>query len=158
MQASPLLQNETDLPREDSFELEKTEGASLSTDSPLGLAWSGEGISPPSEEYVQLQQRIFLVTLGLTVLAVAITAIFFDLQASISVLVGAFCGVLYLRILARSVEKLGKSSKSVGKVQLMIPVLLVLAVSRLPQLDLLPSLLGFLLYKPSLIIQILFES
>lgn len=70
---------------------------------------------------------------------------------------GSFSGILYLRLLARSIGKLGKSSKTVGKVQLIIPVLLVLVVSRLPQLSLLPAILGFLLYKPSLIIQEMFE-
>ena len=75
-----------------------------------------------------------------------------------SLLVGALSGVLYLRLLARSIGKLGTSSKSVGKIQLIVPVLLVLAVSKLSQLELLPALLGFLLYKPSLVFQILLES
>jgi len=43
----------------------------------------------------------------------------------------------------------------VGKIQLLVPVLLVLAASKVPQLDLIPALLGFLLYKPALIIQFL---
>jgi len=71
--------------------------------------------------------------------------------------VGALAGVVYLRLLARSIGKLGKTSKSVGKVQLVVPVLLVLVVSRLPQLELLPSLLGFLMYKPALILQVMLE-
>ncbi|HJM80659.1 MAG TPA: ATP synthase, partial [Prochlorococcaceae cyanobacterium Fu_MAG_72] len=36
--------------------------------------------------------------------------------------------------------------------------LLVLVVSRLPQLELLPALLGFMLYKPAMILQVLFDS
>jgi len=82
----------------------------------------------------------------------------FSLSTSISLLIGALFGALYLRLLARSVGNLGKSSKTVGKIQLVVPVLLVLGVSKLPQLDLLPSLLGFLLYKPSLILQVMLES
>ena len=73
-------------------------------------------------------------------------------------LVGALSGSLYLRLLARSIGQLGKGSNAVGKIQLVVPVLLVLAVSKIPQLDLIPSMLGFLLYKPSLIIQALIES
>jgi ATP synthase protein I len=40
---------------------------------------------------------------------------------------------------------------------LIVPVLLILAVIKLPELQLLPALVGFLLYKPSLIIQFLFK-
>jgi ATP synthase protein I len=89
---------------------------------------------------------------------VSVTALVFDLHIASSLLVGAVCGVLYLRLLARSVGKLGKASKSVSKIQLLVPVLLVLAVSRLPELELLPALFGFLLYKPAMILQVLLES
>ena len=107
---------------------------------------------------MQLQQRIFKATLFVSALAVAITAFFFDFHTSLSLFVGALSGVLYLRLLARSIGQLGRSSKSVSKIQLLVPIILVLAVSKLPQLELLPALMGFLLYKPSLIFQILFES
>jgi len=33
-----------------------------------------------------------------------------------------------------------------------------MAAARLPQLELLPALLGFLLYKPALILQVLLDS
>ena len=91
-------------------------------------------------------------------LAVAITAFFFESQVAISLLIGALSGVLYLRLLARSIGKLGTSSKSVSKIQLVVPGVLVLAASKLSQFELLPALVGFLLYKPSLIFQTLLES
>ncbi len=111
-----------------------------------------------AEEYVQLQQRIFKAALIVSAIAVSIAALFFESQASISLLIGALSGLIYLRLLARSIGRLGRNSKSVSKIQLVVPVLLVLAVSKLPQLELLPALLGFLLYKPSIIFQILLES
>ena len=70
-------------------------------------------------------------------------------------LIGGLAGALYLRLLARSVGKLGKGSKKVSKLQLLVPVVLVMAAARLPQLELLPALLGFLLYKPAVILQAL---
>jgi ATP synthase protein I len=91
-------------------------------------------------------------------LAVSITALVFSLHTAASLLVGALGGVLYLRLLARSVGKLGNGSKKVGKTQLLVPVVLVLAGARIPQLDLLPALLGFLLYKPALILQAFSET
>jgi ATP synthase protein I len=62
-----------------------------------------------------------------------------------------------LRLLAKSIGSLGKKSTSVSKFQLLVPVLLVLVVTKLPYLHLIPALVGFLLYKPSLILQFIFE-
>jgi len=118
---------------------------------------SGEVFQAPPDEYVQLQRHVYLTTLLITILLVSIASFFFDLQTSISLLIGGLSGVLYFRLLARSIGKLGNSSKGVGKIQLIVPVLLVLVGSKLPQIELLPSLLGFLLYKPSLMIQFLLK-
>ena len=154
----PLLQPENDSSKEDQRELEKLGESSQSTESNLNLGPVMEASIASSDEYVQLQQRIFRAALLVSALAVAITAFFFESQVAISLLIGALSGILYLRLLARSIGKLGTSSKSVSKIQLVVPVVLVLAVSKLSQLELLPALLGFLLYKPSLIFQILLES
>ena len=137
---------------------------SVSKETALGVGPSGNLDSSEksseefSYEYTQLQLRIFRLTLILSSFAVLITAIFFDIRASISLLIGACSGILYLRLLARGIGKLGKSSMSVSKVQLLVPILLFFAVSRVPQLELLPAFLGFLLYKPSLIVQFLLET
>ena len=138
--------------------LEKLEEPGNRAESNLDLADSVEVAQASSDEYVQLQQRIYRAALIVSVLSVTVSALFFELQVSISLLVGALSGVFYLRILARSIGKLGKNSNSVSKIQLIIPVFLVLAAAKLPQLDLLPALLGFLLYKPSLFFQFLLES
>ena len=154
----PLLQPENDSSKEDQRELETLGESSQSTESNLNLGPVMEASIASADEYVQLQQRIFRAALLVSALAVAITAFFFESQVAISLLIGALSGVLYLRLLARSIGQLGTSSKSVSKIQLVVPVVLVLAVSKLSQLELLPALLGFLLYKPSLIFQILLES
>ena len=108
-----------------------------------------------SDEYLELQFRVIRLTLVLTVISVGIAVFFYGIPASASILIGALSGVFYFRLLARGVGRLGTSAKIVGKVQLLVPVLLVLVSSRFPQLDLIPALLGFLLYKPALIIQFL---
>ena len=108
-----------------------------------------------SNEYLELQFRVLRLTLLLTIFSVGIAGFFFGIQASASLFVGALSGIFYFRLLARGVGRLGTSAKIVGKVQLLVPVILVLASSRFPQLDLIPALLGFLLYKPALIIQFL---
>ena len=108
-----------------------------------------------SDEYLELQFRVFRLTFLLTIISVGIAGFFWGLQASSSLFIGALSGIFYFRLLARGVGRLGNSSKIVGKVQLLVPIFLVLASSRFPQLDLIPALLGFLLYKPALIIQFL---
>ncbi len=108
-----------------------------------------------SDEYLELQFRVLRLTLLLAIFSVGLAGFFYGIQASASILVGALSGIFYFRLLARGVGRLGTSAKIVGKVQLLVPVILVLASSRFPQLDLIPALLGFLLYKPALIIQFL---
>ena len=108
-----------------------------------------------SDEYLELQFRVLRLTLLLTIFSVGIAGFFFGIHVSASLLFGALSGIFYFRLLARGIGRLGTSSKIVGKVQLLVPVLLVLVSSRFPQLDLIPALLGFLLYKPALIIQFL---
>lgn len=117
-----------------------------------------EAVAAASDDYLRLQRRLLLATLIVSAIAVLITALAFNLHIAGSLLVGALGGLLYLRLLARSVGKLGNGAKKVGKTQLLVPVVLVLASARLPQLELLPALLGFLLYKPALILQVLLDS
>lgn len=104
-------------------------------------------------DYVRLQQRLMMATLAVSAAAVPLSWIFFGGSAAASLLLGAFSGLLYLRLLARSVARLGKGSRSVGRFQLLVPVLLVIAALRIPAIELLPALAGFVLYKPALLLQ-----
>ena len=111
------------------------------------------GANNGMDDYLRLRRRLLVATAMATALAVPITALVFDPAAAASLFVGSLAGVLYLILLARSVSRLGVDNKSVGKSQLLVPIVLVLAAARIPQLQLLPALVGFLLYKPALIVQ-----
>ena len=126
-----------------------------SHDPLLDIDSSDSSSGVKSDEYLELQFRVFRLTFLLTIFSVGIAGFFLGTQASASLFIGALSGIFYFRLLARGVGRLGTTSKIVGKVQLLVPVLLVLVSSRFPQLDLIPALLGFLLYKPALIIQFL---
>jgi ATP synthase protein I len=119
---------------------------------------SDKGSDNGMDGYLRLQRRLILATLAATALAVPVTALCFDLPTAGSLLIGALAGLLYIRLLARSVSRFGGDRKSVGKVQLLVPVVLVLAAARIPQLEIVPALLGFLLYKPALIVQAVIDS
>jgi len=126
-----------------------------SHDPPLDIDSPDSSSGVKSDEYLELQFRVFRLTFLLTIFSVGIAGFFLGIQASASLFIGALSGIFYFRLLARGVGRLGTSSKIVGKAQVLVPVLLVLVSSRFPQLDLIPALLGFLLYKPALIIQFL---
>jgi ATP synthase protein I len=120
-----------------------------SSTDPTVLAVSDRGMA----DYQRLQRRLLVVTATATALAVPLSGWFFGGPTALSLLVGGLAGLLYLFLFSRSVSRLGGDRKSVGKVQLLVPVVLVLASARIPALEILPALLGFLLYKPALIIQ-----
>jgi ATP synthase protein I len=120
-----------------------------SSTDPTALAVSDRGMG----DYQRLQRRLLAATATVTALAVPLSGLFFGGPTALSLLVGGLAGLLYLFLFSRSVSRLGGDSKSVGKVQLLVPVVLVLAAARIPALEILPALLGFLLYKPALILQ-----
>nr|YP_002048859.1 possible H+-transporting ATP synthase [Paulinella chromatophora]ACB42649.1 possible H+-transporting ATP synthase [Paulinella chromatophora] len=109
------------------------------------------------EDYAQLQRRVLLATLVLTLVVATVTFFVFDIFVARSLVVGALAGILYLRLLARSVGQLNGYSRQVNRFQLLVPILLVITASRLPELEFLPAFLGFLLYKPALLIQAIFD-
>ncbi|WP_370561655.1 hypothetical protein [Cyanobium sp. NS01] len=109
-------------------------------------------------EYYRLQRKLQQFTLVLSGMAVLVTALLLSWSTAFAVLVGATAALLYLRLLGRSVSRLGGERRGMGKAQLLVPILLVLAACRLPQLDLLPAFLGFLLYKPAVILQAVLDA
>jgi ATP synthase protein I len=106
-----------------------------------------------ADPFLRLQRRLLLATLLLTLVVTAIAWPLFGASAARSLLLGGSCGLLYLRLLARSVARIGPESRSLGRFQIVVPALLVVAAARIPSLELLPALLGFLLYKPALLLQ-----
>lgn len=114
-------------------------------------------LSNGMEDFQRLRRRLLVSTLVASSAAVPLCWLLFDLPAALSLLVGSVAGLLYLVLLARSVARLGGERRSVSKVQLLVPVVLVLASARIPQLELVPALVGFLLYKPALLVQALLD-
>ena len=110
------------------------------------------------ENFYRLQRRLLLATALVSLVTVPIVALTLNLTVAGSVLVGSCAGLLYLRLLARSVARLNDQSRGLGRLQLVVPTLLVVGAAKLPQLEILPAFLGFLLYKPALILQAFFDT
>jgi ATP synthase protein I len=110
---------------------------------------------PSMQEYYQLQRDLFKVTLLMAAVIFGSVWIFYSLNIALNYLIGACTGVVYLRMLARNVEQLGRGKDRLGNTRLVLLVGLILIASRWDQLQILPIFLGFLTYKAALIFYML---
>ena len=104
-----------------------------------------------NDEYTKLQLTIFGITFVVSIFLASITGIFLGFTFGFSILIGAISGIFYLRLLSKSIGKIGKESTRVSQLQLLVPVCLFIFASKLGSLDIFPAMIGFFIYKPSLI-------
>ena len=107
------------------------------------------------QEYYRLQNDLLKSTLIISAVIFICVWIFYSLNIALNYLIGAGTGVVYLKMLARNVEQLGRGKKQVGKTQLAALVVVIVVASRLDQLQILPIFLGFLTYKAAVIFYML---
>lgn len=103
------------------------------------------------EEYYQLQQNLLLTTLAFTGIIFVSAWLAYSLPIALNYLIGACGGVVYLRMLAKSVANIGRGSARLGSGRLALVVGLVLVATQWQQLQVVPVFLGFLTYKGALI-------
>lgn len=106
------------------------------------------------EEFYQLYRELILITLVLTGIIFISVWIAYSPNIALNYLLGACAGVLYLRMLAKDVERLGREKQELSKTRLALLVVLILLAAKLNQLHILPIFLGFLTYKATLIIYV----
>ena len=115
------------------------------------IACQFQKIFSKNDEYTKLQITIFGITFIVAIILALITGIIFGYTFGSSVFIGAIAGIFYLRLLAKSIGKIGKDSTRVSQLQLLVPVCLFIFASKLGSLDIFPAMIGFFIYKPSLI-------
>jgi ATP synthase protein I len=113
-----------------------------------------EPVNSSMQEFYQLYQELLVITLVLTGVAFTCVWIFYSLNIALNYLLGACTGVVYLRMLAKDVERLGREKQSLSKTRLALLVALILLASRWNQLQIMPIFLGFLTYKATLLIYV----
>ncbi len=117
---------------------------------------------PPSETSMQDYYQLQLDLLRLTVIfgAIVFPCVWwaYSPNTALNYLLGASTGVVYLRMLARSVGKIGRQApkSSSGRLAILIGVLVV--ATQWEQLSVLPVFLGFLTYKAALIAFVLWTA
>lgn len=114
-----------------------------------------EPVNASMQEFYQLYQELLIITLALTVTVFISVWIAYSLNIALNYLLGACAGVLYLRLLAKDVERLGREKQALSKTRLALLVALIFLASRWNQLQILPIFLGFLTYKATLIFYVI---
>ncbi|TVP64540.1 MAG: ATP synthase subunit I [Nodularia sp. (in: Bacteria)] len=114
-----------------------------------------EPVNASMQEFYQLYQELLIITLALTVTVFISVWIAYSLNIALNYLLGACAGVLYLRLLAKDVEGLGREKQALSKTRLALLVALIFLASRWNQLQILPIFLGFLTYKATLIFYVI---
>jgi ATP synthase protein I len=103
-------------------------------------------------EYQQLKQELYLITLAIMAVAFVAVAYFYGLKIAGNYLLGAVAGVVYLRLLARDVDRIGNETMKLSLNRQALVVVLILVAAKWHQLQILPVFLGFLTYKVAILV------
>ena len=136
----------------ENVQFPRSSNNSIIKESKSGIANQIDNLLSQNDEYTKLQLSIFGITFVVSILLASITGIFLGFTFGFSIFIGAIAGIFYLRLLAKSVGKLGRESPGVSKLQLLVPVCLFIFASKLGSLDIFPAMIGFFIYKPALIL------
>jgi ATP synthase protein I len=107
------------------------------------------------DEYQQLKLELYLITVGITIVAFIAVGTTYGLRIALNYLLGAVAGVVYLRLLARDVDRIGNGKANLSPNRLAMFVVLMIVAAKWHQLEVLPVFLGFLTYKAALFIYML---
>jgi len=89
---------------------------------------------------------------GLSGMITAVSWLVYGLKIGVSYLLGACAGMVYFRMLARSVDRIGNGAGGIGAPRLAIFIAVMIVALRWDQLAVLPVFLGFVTYKAAILL------
>ncbi len=126
--------------------------AQSSTTSSKAAEITSESISNSLEEYNRLKMKLIVTTIIAGITIDLIVWMLYRWTIALSYAVGALVGTVYFRMLAKSVDRLGVESKSLGFSRLGLFVILMVIAAKSKQLEILPTFLGFMTYKLAVLV------
>ncbi|MGK7888482.1 MAG: ATP synthase subunit I [Leptolyngbyaceae cyanobacterium] len=111
--------------------------------------------SPSMVEYYQLQQELWLTSIILIGIIFPTVWFTYSLNVALNYIVGASIGVVYIRLLGKKVEGIGRQKSMISNVRFALIIGVLVIATRLQELEILPIFLGFLTYKVAIIIYML---
>lgn len=143
------IDDENRLPKQ----LIRTESVEPSRTAPVERESAEESASSSMQEYYSLKRTLYLSTFAITAIGSTAAWFAYSSDTALSYLIGSLCGTLYLRMLAKGVERLGFGAASTGgNARLAIFVGLIVVAAQVERLQLVPVFLGFITYKLALLV------
>ncbi|GEM_PF-253909 len=140
----------------DALNLSKTPIEPVPPESVEALEGTPIALSPEPDasmtEYYRLQQELFIVNLAFAGISFIAVWLAYSFNIALNYLLGACAGVVYLRMLAKSIEELGRQQGKLGKSRLALFIGLMVVATQWHQLHLIPIFLGFLTYKIAILV------
>ena len=124
---------------------------STSAEDQLSFSKKVKNLFLATDEYLKLQLDIYFLTIVISIFVSFFTTFLVNPVFGLSILVGSIAGIIYLRLLAKGIGNLGKTSSGVSKFQLLIPICLFIFSSKIELIEVFPAIIGFFFYKPALI-------
>lgn len=126
------------------------QAGTVSTVSPVS-----DETTNPMQDFYHLQQELLAYTLAFTAIIFISVWIFYSLNIALNYLLGATTGVVYLKMLARDVERIGSQNQRISKTRLGLFFAVMIVGTQWNQLQILPIFLGFLTYKAALMVYVI---
>jgi ATP synthase protein I len=103
-------------------------------------------------EYVKLKRELYITFVVIGIVVFVSVWLAYELNVALNYLLGAIVGLVYVRMLAREVEKISSEKTRLNNNRLGLFAGVIILAIRVPQLQVLPVFLGFLTYKLVLLI------
>ena len=103
-------------------------------------------------DFYELRNNLLIAVAAISAVIFIAVLLAYGLNIALNYLLGAVVGLIYVRMLAKDVEKIGAGSNRISKVRLVLLVGIIAIASKLDSLEILPIFFGFLSYKIALIL------